>query len=105
METLIRPKYDALAPDEIFSPESDGKPMSETTAQARWMRLLFGNLDRLYKNDADVLIFTDLLWYTGAGQTRHCDCARCRRDVRTPELGAAFVPTVERGGRRAAGRV
>ncbi|MBC8136038.1 MAG: Uma2 family endonuclease [Fibrella sp.] len=48
---------------EIFYPESDGKPMADNMTQHRWMSLIFGNLERRYKDDPNVLVCTDLLWY------------------------------------------
>ena len=35
---------DVLMKREVIYPESDGKPMSDNTKQARWMTVLFGNL-------------------------------------------------------------
>lgn len=52
---------------EIVYPESDGKPMADNMTQHRWMSLIFGNLERLYKDDPDVLVCTDLLWYPVEG--------------------------------------
>ncbi len=48
---------------EVFYPESDGKPIADNMAQARWMTFLSTNLGLLYKDDPDVLVAMDLLWY------------------------------------------
>ena len=46
--------------NEIEYPESDGKPMSDNTVQARWIVLLYSNLDLLLPDD---FVAADLLWY------------------------------------------
>lgn len=48
---------------EVFYPESDGKPMADNMAQARWMTFLFINFGLLYADDPNVLVAMDLLWY------------------------------------------
>ena len=51
----------------VVYPDSDGKPMAGNMTQHRWMTLIFGNLERLYKDDPNVLVCTDLLWYPVQG--------------------------------------
>ena len=53
--------------DAVYYPESDGKPMADNMGQARWMHFLFSNLERLYRDDPNVLVCTDLLWYPVKG--------------------------------------
>lgn len=53
---------------EVFYPESDGKPMADNMAQAHWMTFLFINLGLLYKDDPNVLVAMDLLWYPIKGK-------------------------------------
>ena len=59
---------DTDAHDPTHYPESDGKPMADNMTQHRWMSLLFGNLERYYKDDPNVLVATDLLWYPERGR-------------------------------------
>ena len=48
---------------DVFYPESDGKPMADNMAQARWMTFLFSNFALLYADDPNVLVAMGLLWY------------------------------------------
>src|SRR5262249_27021993 len=52
----------------ILYPDSDGKPMSDNTKQARWISMLYGNLSALYRGRPDVFVAADLLWYPVEGQ-------------------------------------
>jgi Uma2 family endonuclease len=49
-------------------PDSDGQPMSDNTLQFRWIVTLQGNLDRWYRDDPNVFVAGDLLWYPVQGQ-------------------------------------
>jgi Uma2 family endonuclease len=57
MNVMVPP----ASPDEY--PDSDGKPMSDNTRQARWITILFGNLCALFREAGDVFVAMDLLWY------------------------------------------
>lgn len=52
---------------EIGYPESDGKPMADNTVQFRWIVTLQGNLDVLFRDDPNVFVAGDLLWYPVEG--------------------------------------
>jgi Uma2 family endonuclease len=54
-------------PDDILYPDSDGQPMAENTLQFRWIVTLQGNLDAMYRDDANVFVAGDLLWYAQEG--------------------------------------
>jgi Uma2 family endonuclease len=56
----------------IVYPESDGKPMAENTKQYRWITVIKGNLDILFRDRADVFVAGDLLWYPVEGQPGTC---------------------------------
>lgn len=47
----------------IHYPESDGQPMADNTQQFDWITLIKFNLDALFAERADVVVFGDLLWY------------------------------------------
>ncbi len=49
--------------DDLYFPDSDGKPMADNTIQYRWIVTIKANLDLLYKNEPDVFVAGDLLWY------------------------------------------
>ncbi len=52
---------------EIVYPESDGKPMAENTLQAHYIVYLFDNLKALFRDDPNVFVAADLLWYPVEG--------------------------------------
>ncbi|GAB4282554.1 MAG: Uma2 family endonuclease [Oscillatoriaceae cyanobacterium] len=51
------------AKPEIIYPESDGKPMADNTEQFRWIVTIQGGIDALFKDDPNVFVAGDLLWY------------------------------------------
>jgi Uma2 family endonuclease len=59
----------AAAPSKpaLVYPESDGMPMAENTKQFRWIVTIQGGLDGLFRNDPDVFVAGDLLWYPVEG--------------------------------------
>jgi Uma2 family endonuclease len=57
-----------IAAQEIVYPESDGKPMADNTKQFRWIVTIQGGLDALFKDDPNVFVAGDLLWYPVEGQ-------------------------------------
>lgn len=50
---LIEPDY----------PDSDGEPMADNTLQAWWMMLIYQNLAILFRDDPEVFLAFNLLWY------------------------------------------
>jgi Uma2 family endonuclease len=60
IESAVQPK--------IVYPESDGQPMADNTKQFRWIVTIEGGLDALFKNDPNVFVAGDLLWYPVEGQ-------------------------------------
>lgn len=65
----------ALRTEEIFSdddfyPESDGKPMADSTKQYEWIVRIKEGLEFLFRNNPDVFVAADLLWYPTKGE-RH----------------------------------
>src|SRR5437879_12227206 len=51
----------------VVYPESDGKPMSDNTLQFEYIVTITGGLDALYRNDPNVFVAGDLLWYPVEG--------------------------------------
>ncbi|MDM8557969.1 Uma2 family endonuclease [Candidatus Parabeggiatoa sp. HSG14] len=49
--------------DEIIYPESDGKPMADNTKQFDWITHIVYNLRTQFRNNPNVFIAGDLLWY------------------------------------------
>ena len=56
----------------IRYPESDGKPMADNTLQFQWITKLQGSLDAQYRDDPDVFVAGDLLWYPVEGRPEIC---------------------------------
>ncbi len=63
MTTSTYPSADA----EIIYPESDGQPMADNTKQFRLIVMIQGGIDALFKNDLNVFVAGDLLWYPVQG--------------------------------------
>ncbi len=57
------PKKITRKRDNIIYPDSDGKPMADNTLQFDLMTMIKENLDILFKNQPDVFVAGDLLWY------------------------------------------
>jgi Uma2 family endonuclease len=54
----------------IVYPESDGEPIAENTLQFRWIVTIQGNVDSLFKDDPNVFVAGDLLWYPIEGNNK-----------------------------------
>jgi Uma2 family endonuclease len=52
---------------EIIYPDSDGQPIAENTLQFDWIVKIKGYLDVLFRNDPEVFVAADLLWYPVEG--------------------------------------
>ncbi|HLP88141.1 MAG TPA: Uma2 family endonuclease [Nostocaceae cyanobacterium] len=60
----------SAAKSEIIYPESDGKPMADNTKQFRWIVTIQGGIDALFRDNPDVFVAGDLLWYPVEGQNK-----------------------------------
>jgi Uma2 family endonuclease len=49
--------------EDLLYPSGDGQPMAESTEQYRWIVMVKENLEILFKDDPEVFIAGDLLWY------------------------------------------
>lgn len=56
----------------IVYPESDGQPMADNTKQFRWITVIVGNLAALFREDANVFVAGNLLWYPVEGHPEIC---------------------------------
>jgi Uma2 family endonuclease len=57
---------------EIVYPESDGQPMADNTEQFQWIVTIQGGLDAMFRDNPDVFVAGDLLWYPVEGDTSTC---------------------------------
>lgn len=55
---------------EVIYPDSDGKPMADNTLQFRWIVTIQGGLDALFRDDPNVFVAGDLLWYPVEGDNK-----------------------------------
>lgn len=53
-------------PDIIY-PQSDGLPMADNTKQFRWIVTVQGGLDAVFRDEPDVFVAGNLLWYPVEG--------------------------------------
>jgi len=56
-----------LSAVEVHYPDSDGRPMSDNTLQWQWMVTIKENLEAIFRDDPDVFVAGDLLWYPVEG--------------------------------------
>ena len=55
---------------EVVYPESDGQPMAENTLQFEWLSTLKWGYEGLFRDDPQVFVAGDLLWYPVEGDNR-----------------------------------
>jgi Uma2 family endonuclease len=58
------------APPEIEYPDSDGRPMSDNTLQFEWIVTIKGGLDAVFRDNPNVFVAGDLLWYPVEGNNK-----------------------------------
>jgi len=51
----------------VVYPESDGLPMADNTKQFRWIVTIEGGLEALYRDEPNVFVAGNLLWYPTEG--------------------------------------
>jgi len=54
----------------IVYPESDGQAMADNTLQYRWIVTIQGGIDAIFKEDPNVFVAGDLLWYPVEGNNK-----------------------------------
>lgn len=61
-----------LTTEQIIYPSSDGQPMADSTIQYQWITTIKGGCDALFKDDNNVFVAGDLLWYPVEGKPNLC---------------------------------
>jgi Uma2 family endonuclease len=56
--------------DRNLYPDDDGNPMAENTLQFKWIVLVKENLESLFRDDPNVFVAGDLLWYAKEGDPK-----------------------------------
>lgn len=69
-EPLMIKPVQPLAKPEIVYPETDGQPTADNTEQFRWIVTIQGGLDALFRDDINVFVAGDLLWYPVEGDNK-----------------------------------
>jgi len=90
---------------EIVYLSSDGKRTAENTQQGRWITTLYGNLCALFRDNPDVFIAADNLWYPVEGDRGNLLCTGRLRRFRSSQGGPRIVSAMERRGHSAARRL
>ncbi len=62
-------EVESLPGDEIFYPESDGKPMADNTKQYRWIVKIKEGIESMSADAPDVFTAADLFWYPVKGDS------------------------------------
>ncbi|MCW6038828.1 Uma2 family endonuclease [Spirulina subsalsa FACHB-351] len=57
-----------LITDTIIYPSSDDQPMADSTIQYQWITTIKGGCDAIFKQDENVFVAGDLLWYPVEGK-------------------------------------
>ena len=60
-----------LATTEIVYPDSDGQPMADNTKQFQGITVIKTNLDWLFRDEEQVFVAGDLLWYPVEGNPKY----------------------------------
>jgi hypothetical protein len=72
MTQLYKPVVTPIKPEKpIKYPENDGKPMGESSEHIDWIILIKTELEDIYREQQDVLIASDLLWYPIEGNNQY----------------------------------
>ncbi len=58
------------SPQTIAYPDDDGKPMADNTWQFEWIVTIEGGLEALYRDDPNVFVAGNLLWYAVEGKPK-----------------------------------
>src|SRR5262249_57937537 len=55
---------------EVEYPDCDGEPMSDNTLQFEWIVTIKEGLEAVFRDDPDVFVAGDLLWYPIEGDNK-----------------------------------
>ncbi|MGB3297130.1 MAG: Uma2 family endonuclease [Phormidesmis sp.] len=68
--SAIKAMVQQLSKADVVYPDSDGQPMSDNTKQFRWIVTIKENLEIIFKDDPNVFVAGDLLWYPIEGDNK-----------------------------------
>jgi Uma2 family endonuclease len=61
-----------ITTEQIIYPSNDGQPMADSTIQYQWITTIKGGCDAIFKDDNNVFVAGDLLWYPLEGKPNLC---------------------------------
>ncbi len=64
------PPEPLLGPPNVNYPDCDGRAMADNTLQDDWMDTIKGGLTVLFRDDPDVFVASNLMWYPVEGRNR-----------------------------------
>lgn len=68
MSTRTPVARDDLRDEIVDYPDSDGRPMADNTLQFEWIVTLKEGIEVLFRDDLNVFVAGDLLWYPVEGR-------------------------------------
>jgi Uma2 family endonuclease len=66
-ESAATRRSEAVTPTDVIYPDTDGEPMAENTIQYRYLTMIKGGLEVVFKDRDDIFVAGDLFWYPVEG--------------------------------------
>jgi Uma2 family endonuclease len=82
----------------IIYPDSDGKPMADNTLQFRWIVTIKEGLDWVFRDQPEVFVAGDLLWYHVQGNATICQAPDAMVALGRPKGDRGSYKQWEEGG-------
>src|SRR5581483_11867046 len=70
LDKVMSTDLGTVSPSAIVYPDSDGKPMADNTWQFQWIVTIKDGLEALYRDEPNVFVAGDLLWYPVEGNPK-----------------------------------
>ena len=70
MSTTLDVRDVRLRAAEVVYPEDDGEPLSDNTLQFQWIVTIVGGIDARFRDDPNVFVAGNLLWYPVEGNNK-----------------------------------
>jgi len=79
--------------EQIIYPCSDGQPMADSTIQYKLIVKIKEGCESLFKNDPNVFVAADLLWYPVEGRP-DISQAGCHGNIWQTKRRSTFLPAI-----------
>ena len=80
--------------EEIIYPSSDGQPMAESTIQYELIVKIKEGCESLFKNDPNVFVAADLMWYPVEGRPDISQSTGCHGNIWQTKGRSTFLPAI-----------